>query len=96
MYDGICEAIHRELDRLDEKYSKGNVQLNNQDLENIDKMAHAMKSIAAYAAMNGASEYDGGSYARGRSRTSGRYMSRDGGSYGYDPYHGYPEMMDRR
>lgn len=99
MYNGICEAIHREMDRLDEKYSNQNVQLNSQDLENIDKMAHAMKSIATYEAMKGASEYggyDGGSYARGRSRTTGRYVSRDNGSYGYDPYHGYPEMLDQR
>ena len=99
MYNGICAAIHREMERLDEKYSNENVQLNIQDLDNIDKMTHTMKSLAGYEQMKGASEYgsyDGGSYARGRSRTTGRYMSRDGGSYGYDPYHGQPEMMDRR
>ena len=85
MYDAICEAIHRELDGLEDKYSKG-TQLSGQDLEHIDKMAHALKSLATYDAMKGNSEtyYDGGSYARGRSRTTGRYMSRDdrpGGDY---------------
>lgn len=81
MFDGICEAIHREMDMLEEKYSKG-TQLSGQDLEHIDKMAHALKSLKAYEAMSGNSEYDGGSYegsyARGRSRTTGRYVSRDG------------------
>ena len=74
MFDGICEAIHKEMDDLDEKYSEGG-QLSSADLEHIDKMAHALKSLATYEAMKGSSEYDGGSY-RGRSRMSGRY-SRD-------------------
>ena len=91
MFEGICEAIQKELDMLDEKYSKG-TQLSGQDLEHIDKMAHALKSLKAYESMAGSSEYGGGSYegsyARGRSRTTGRYVSRDegydsrdGGSY---------------
>lgn len=84
MYESICEAIHRELENLDEKYAAG-TQLNGQDLEYINKMAHALKSLAAYDAMKGESEYDGGnsngSYARGRSRTTGRYVSRDSGRY---------------
>lgn len=77
MFEGICEALHRELEMLDEKYSSNKTPLNGQDLEYIDKMAHALKSIAGYEAMKGNSEYDGGSYARGRSRTTGRYVSRD-------------------
>ena len=97
MYDGICEILNREMEKLDEKYSSGNIQLTDKDLADIDKMAHALKSIETYSAMKGSSEaYSYGSYARGRSRTTGRYMSRDGGSYGYDPYHGEPERLDRR
>ena len=88
MFDGICEALHREMDMLDEKYSNGKTAMNSQDLEHIDKMAHALKSLATYDAMKGNSEYsyDGGSYARGRSRTTGRYISRDDYSRdgGYD------------
>jgi hypothetical protein len=83
MFDGICDAIHRELDVLEDKYSKG-TQLSGQDLEHIDKMAHALKSLKTYEAMEGHSEYGGsydGSYARGRSRVTGRYVSRDG----YEP-----------
>ena len=84
MYHGICEAIHRELDSLEEKYS-GGTQLSAKDLEDIDKMAHALKCLKTYEAMDGNSEYDG-SYARGRSRTTGRYISRDDG---YDSRDGY-------
>ena len=83
MFEGICEAIHREMDELEKKYS-GGAQLSGQDLEHIDKMAHTLKSLATYEAMKGNSEYDG-SYARGRSRTTGRYISRDG----YDSRDGY-------
>jgi len=76
MFEGICEAIHREMDELEKKYS-GGAQLSGQDLEHIDKMAHALKDLKAYEAMEGSSEY-GSSYARGRSRVTGRYVSRDG------------------
>lgn len=81
MFEGICEALHREMDQIEEKVSNGG-QLSGQDLEHIDKMAHALKSLATYEAMKSNSEYGGsydGSYARGRSRYTGRYVSRDYG-----------------
>ena len=81
MFEGICEAIYRELESLDNKLMGGKAPMNTQDLETIDKLAHALKSLKACEAMEGQSEYGGsneGSYARGRSRTTGRYMSRDG------------------
>ena len=63
MFDGIFEAIHREMDVLEEKYEKG-TQLSNQDLAHIDTMAHALKSLKAYEAMLNShtreySRYDG-------------------------------------
>ena len=78
MFENICEAIHREMHELDKKYANG-TQLSGKDLEDVDKMAHALKSIATYEAMKGESGYEGDSYARGRSRVTGRYVSRDGG-----------------
>jgi len=89
MFEGICEAIHREMDELENKYAKG-TQLSGQDLEHIDKMAHALKSLKTYEAMSGNSEYDGSydSYARGRSRTTGRYVSREGDRGNGIPYEG--------
>ena len=50
MYYGICEAIHRELDKLEDKYSE-EVNLTMSDLEMIDKMSHALKCLATYDAM---------------------------------------------
>jgi len=91
MFDGICEAIHREMDMLDEKYASGKAQLNSQDLDNIEKMTHALISMKKYEALDGSSEY-GGSYARGRSRATGRYISREGGmsrEYYHEPPNGY-------
>lgn len=78
MFEGICEALYRELETLDNKLMGGKAPMNSQDLEVIDKMAHALKSLKSCESMQGHSEYDGDSYARGRSRTTGRYMSRDG------------------
>ena len=86
MFEGICEAIHKEMDILEDKYEKG-TQLSSQDLEHIDKMAHALKSLKTYDAMHGNSEYDG-SYARGRSRVTGRYVSMEGDRGNGIPYEG--------
>lgn len=84
MFEGLLEALHRELRELDEKFASG-AKMNAQELDHIDKMAHALKSLAAYEAMAGSSGYSGDSYARGRSRTTGRYVSRDSGGYsGYN------------
>ena len=71
MFEGICEAIHKEMDLLEDKYSKG-TQLSMQDLEHIDKMAHALKSLATYDAMKTGCEGDG-SYDRIRSRSRYEY-----------------------
>ena len=84
MYQAICNAVHTELEKLEEKYS-GGAQMTSKDLEDIDKMVHALKCMKTCEAMEGNSEYGGsydgsydGSYARGRSRMTGRYVSRDG------------------
>ena len=68
MFDGICEALHRELDTIDNKLMGGKAPMSSQDLDNIDKMAHALKSLKTYMAME-----DG--YYKTRSRD--RYYDRD-------------------
>ena len=89
MFDSICDVLYREMKELDNKYSD-DVQLTSQDLEHIDKIAHALKSIAGYEMIvNSESGYEGDSYARGRSRTTGRYVSRDGGYSGYSRDNGH-------
>lgn len=50
MYRAISDAIHRELDMLEERFSNG-ANINNADLDMIDKAAHALKCLATYEAM---------------------------------------------
>ena len=69
-----------------------------QDLEKIDKLYHALKSKATYEAMKEAEEYEEGGFSgrRGRSPSTGRYVSRDSGRSYADGYsQGYSEAMDQ-
>lgn len=50
MFDGIYDAIHHEMEALEDKYS-GGAQITTQDLEHLDKMAHTLKCLATYEAM---------------------------------------------
>ena len=66
MYPAICDAVHAELEKLEDKYS-GGAQMTEKDLIDFDRMVHALKSIATYEAMK---ETD-----TGRSRN--RYYERE-------------------
>lgn len=68
MFEGIYDALHREMSKLDEKYAAG-TQMSDKDLVDIDRIAHALKCIATYEAMNG------GSASRDRGRMTGRYYA---------------------
>ena len=65
-------------------------ELSTGTLDVIDKLTHSVKSIVTILAMEGYSgddrrSYDGeGSYRRGRSATTGRFVSRDSGRYSRD------------
>ena len=48
MFDGIMEALHREMDILDQKYSAEKTAMSASDLDHIDKMAHALKCLVGY------------------------------------------------
>jgi hypothetical protein len=61
MFDGIYETIHHEMDLLEDRFQDGNA-MSEKDLEMIDKMSHALKSLATYEAMKGSCEE--GSYAK--------------------------------
>ena len=67
MFDAIVDTLHREMDELDEKYARDNA-MSEADLDNIDKMAHALKCIATYEAMKAPRrykrEYDNSEYRR--------------------------------
>lgn len=88
MFEHLENAMCEELDKLNEKYQQGQ-EISAGDLQKADIIGHALKSLTTYEAMKGESGYDGGSYARGRSRTTGRYMSRENGM----ARSGYPRDM---
>ena len=92
MFQRMCDLLHREMETIEEKLSDGKTAMSNQDLKDIEQIAHALKCLATYDAMKGESEY-GDSTARGRSRMTGRYISRDGGG---TSGHYYPEYDPRR
>lgn len=94
-FEALEKKMCMELEALEQKI-KGNGEMSVQDLDKVDKLAHAMKSLATYMAMKEAEEYetDGMSGRRGRNSVNGRYMSRDGGqSYAEGYSQGYAEGM---
>ena len=95
-FDHLEKTLCKELEALEQKM-KGGADMTMQDLEKVDKLAHAMKSLATYKAMKEAEEYEeeeGFSGRRGRA-ANGRYVSRDGGnSYAEGYSRGYAEGMN--
>lgn len=83
----ICETLSRELGEANKKIRQGGGKLSGADLEYVDKLTHAIKSIKTTIAMieaedEGYSNYsgnysgrmypNGGSYADGDMRMGGR------------------------
>ena len=67
-------------------------------LDEIDKLTHSIKSLATIMAMeDGGYSRDDGSYARGRSVMTGRYISRDRGyssRYSRDDHSAFAEQLE--
>ena len=82
----ICEALFEELSDYSRKIEKSD-DMSAGDLETIDKLSHALKSIKTTIAMMEADEEDGNSYRGGNSN---RYipwyggMSYEDGNMGVD------------
>lgn len=85
----LCDTLSRELGEANEKIRQGGGKLSGSDLDYVDKLTHALKSIKATIAMietegnsfDDGRSYYGGSYARGRGSRArrdsmGRYSSR--------------------
>ena len=95
------QKMCKELEMLEAKYQQNPTQqMSEKDVEIIDKLYHALKSMATYKAMKEAEEYEGfssmgNSGYRGRA-ANGQYVSRDmGGSQSYANGYseGYSEAM---
>lgn len=75
LYD-LCEVISRELDECSEKIRQAGGKLSAGDVDYLDKLTHALKSIKTTIAMMEADDEGGSSYRGGNSR---RYMPWYGG-----------------
>lgn len=97
-FEILEKKMCKELQTLEDKYMAAGSELAEADLKRIDVLAHALKSLATYRAMHEAEEYDEEnlSGARGRSPSTGRYVSRDSGnSYSEGYSRGYSEAMSQ-
>lgn len=74
MYENIIRKLHRELDKMDEKYSAQEKEFSIGDIEVLDKITHTLKCLNAIE--DGGMSRDGYSTRRGRD-SMGRYTSRD-------------------
>ena len=95
-FEALEKNMCMELEAIEQKMKSG-TEMSTSDLEKVDKLTHAMKRLVTYKAMKEAEEYDqeeGMSGRRGRSPSTGRYISRDGGnSYAEGYSQGYSEGM---
>ena len=80
----LCESIARELEDVNEKIRQNGGSMTAGDLELVDKLTHAQKSIKTTIAMMESDGYSnhypyyGANYARNRySRKRGRYSYSD-------------------
>ena len=96
-FETLEKCMCKELESIEKKLQSSEMATG--DLEKIDKLTHAMKSLATYRAMKEAEEtsMDGMSGRRGRA-ANGQYISRDDASQSYaDGYsHGYSEAMNQQ
>ena len=97
-FEALEKSMCMELEAIEQKM-KGGTEMSMADLEKVDKLTHAMKSLATYNAMKEAEEWEnegGMSGRRGRSPSTGRFVSRDGGgSYAEGYSRGYSEAMSQ-
>lgn len=102
----LCEKITEEISEANKKLDKAGGKMTAGDLEYIDKLTHALKSIKTTLAMEEYDEEDGYSGARGDGRGRGRNARRDSmGRYSRDggysmedrggSYDGYSNNMGR-
>ena len=73
----MCDTLSRELGEANKKIMQGGGKLSGSDLDYVDKLTHALKSVKTTIAMVEAD--DGNSYADGM----------QGGSYGMYPHWNY-------
>lgn len=80
MFDSLEKSMCKELEAINSKLAAGN-EISTQDLEKIDKLTHALKSLGAYRVMKEAENCD--------------YPNQNGMSSGYYPKDRYADAYQR-
>ena len=95
LHETALKQVCKEIEDTVEKISKSG--MNEQLLDRLDKLYHTKKSMLATWGMEHPEEYyEGNSGMRGRSPSTGRYVSREGGQSYTDGYsRGYAEAMSQ-
>lgn len=94
MLEDICEVLNNELSKVNKKLEKANGEMSTGDLDYVDKLTHAIKSVKTTLAMleGGYSNEYRMPYSRAQRRDSrGRY-SREGYSYAGDNHEMIEEL----
>ncbi len=94
-YEGIENALKKEIKALDTKYSSG-VEMSKEELDRLDKLTHTMKSLAGYYKImydlkecEESEEMMNGYSGRRNRAMNGQYSQ----SYSDGYSHGYNEAM---
>jgi len=94
IYDVIFKHVCKEISMIADQIQKTGT-MSEKDLDRLDKLYHTKKDMLTAKAMSDAEEYENGSSgARGRSPMTGRYISREEGSYADGYSRGYSEAMN--
>ena len=78
----ICETLSRALNQSNEKIRNAGGKLSSGDLDFVDKLTHALKSVKTTIAMVEAEDMDDGEYSERYMRGYSRGSYRDGGYRG--------------
>lgn len=95
IHETVMKQVCREISMIAEQIQKTNT-MSEKDVERLDKLYHIKKDMLTTQAMQDAEGYsEGMSGMRGRSPMTGRYVSRDSGSYEDGYSKGYSEAMNQ-
>ena len=89
IFKHVCKEISLIADQIEK-----NGTMSDKDLERLDKLYHTKKDMLTAKAMEDSEQYEGASGMRGRSPMTGRYVSRDQGSYTDGYSQGYSQAMN--
>jgi len=96
----LCETLARSISSANEKIRSAGGKLSTGDVDYVDKLTHALKSIKSVMRMEEESEmmddgYSERGYSRGYDRSSYRGNYNDGGSYGRGRMNARRDAMGR-